>query len=241
MTPNFSKDIYIDNLNDLDIKISNEKLVKIEEINKNKRYIKIKIPYTIDDEFRGVVLYLANVLTGQKEEIIINYINNGSTIGAAGSANTITDYIFVLILTCLLLFIAYFLIFSDRKNPNLTIPNMNYNNNMNFNNNMNYNNNTPNNYLGRGYPSINNMNNNNLSNNFSNFNINANNNYTNNQDYNYFNESNNFNRMNNNLGFSNSNAGFTNLMRSNNYGTQPRGSHFNNSDYRPNINMKRPY
>ena len=233
--------IYIDNLNDLDIKISNEKLVKIEEINKNKRYIKIKIPYTVDDEFKGVVLYLANVLTGQKEEIIINYINNGSTIGAAGSANTITDYIFVLILTCLLLFIAYFLIFSDRKNPNLTIPNMNYNNNMNFNNNMNYNNNTPNNYLGRGYPSINNMNNNNLSNNFSNFNINANNNYTNNQDYNYFNESNNFNRMNNNLGFSNSNAGFTNLMRSNNYGTQPRGSHFNNSDYRPNINMKRPY
>ena len=63
--------INIDNLNDLDIKISNEKLVRIEEINKEKKYIKIKIPYTVDDDFKGVVLYLANILTGQLLIIII--------------------------------------------------------------------------------------------------------------------------------------------------------------------------
>ena len=213
--------IYVDNLNDLDIKISNEKLVKIEEINKNKKYIKIKIPYTIDDEFRGVVLYLANVLTGQKEEIIINYNNSGASLGAGGSVNSITDYIFVIVLTCLLLFIAYFLIFSDRKNPNLAIPNMNYNN-TSYNNNLNYNNNSQNYFSGKGYP-INNINNN----------------YGNNQEYNYLSgNKNNFeSRINNNFNYTN-NGGFINNMRSNNYGQQPRGSTYNYSEYRPNIDMK---
>ena len=72
--------IYADNSNDLDIKISNEKLFKIEEINKIKKYIKIKIPYTIDDEFRGFMLYLANSLAGQKEKIIINYNNSEASL-----------------------------------------------------------------------------------------------------------------------------------------------------------------
>ena len=67
----------------------------------------------MDDDFKGVILYLANVLTGQKEEIIINYNNSGTGMGPSLSVNSITDFIFVLILTCLLLFIAYFLIFSE--------------------------------------------------------------------------------------------------------------------------------
>ena len=223
--------IHIDNLNDLDIKISNEKLVKIEEINRDKKYIKIKIPFSVDDDFKGVILYLANVLTGQKEEIIINYNNSGTGIGVGSSVNTLTDFFFVIVLTCLLLFIGYFLIFSGRKNPTLTRGNMNFN--------------TLNYVPGRGYPTneannYNNMGNNNYNtgyfgnmnkNNYQNFA------YTNNNEENRNNYNNN---MNNDFNFSGNRRGFNNLMRSNNYFMQqPRGSSFNYNN--SNINMNMPY
>ena len=213
--------IYVDNLNDLDIKISNEKLVKLEDINREKKYIKIKIPYSVDDDFKGVILYLANVLTGQKEEIIINYNNSGTGMGPSLSVNSITDFIFVLILTCLLLFIAYFLIFSERKNPNLLRRNINFN--------------TPNN-IGRGFPISENNDifnnrynyNNNINNRF-NFNSNLNNNKFTNYDYNNKEFGNNFNNYNNNIDFNQSQPRFTNIMGTNHI---PRGSSFV-----PNINM----
>ena len=217
--------IYIDNLNDLDIKISNEKLVKIEEINKDKKYIKIKIPYSVDDDFKGVVLYLANVLTGQKEEIVINYNNNGTTIGVGSSINTITDFFFVIILTCLLLFISYFLIFSGRKNPGIPMGNMNFNRQ----------------YInGRGYPT-------NEPNNFNNM-INNNNfnrgyNLGNTNPYGFTNNNEEFNNFNNNMNNNNfnlsRNTAFNNLMRSNNFSQQPRGSAYNYNS--SNINLNRPY
>ena len=229
--------IYVDNLNDLDIKISNEKLVKIEEINKEKKYIKIKIPYSVDDDFRGVILYLANVLTGQKEEIIINYNNSGTNVGAGSSVNSATDFFFVIILTCLLLFIGYFLIFSGRKTPNLSMGNMN----MNYNN-QNY-------YNGRGYPTndgnnfIRNNNFNNYNNNGYNINNNINNNvtqfgYTNNAaESNYFDN----NNYNNNYNFKNK-GGFNNMMGSSyHYSSPPRGSIFNKQYFRSNIDMNGPY
>ena len=215
-------------MNDLDIKISNEKLVKIEEINKEKKYIKIKIPYTVDDDFKGVILHLANVLTGQKEEITINYNSNGTNVGAGSSVNSITDFFFVIILTCLLLFIGYFLIFSGRKNPALSMGNMNFNNSNNFNgrgyptdDGMNYNRNI--NYNNNGFT----FNNNNLNNNYT-FGYNNNNsmfrnNYDNNNNFNY----------NNNMGV------FNNIMRSENNSQQPRGSAF--KGYGSNINMNGPY
>ena len=217
--------INIDNLNDLDIKISNEKLVRIEEINKEKNYIKIKIPYTVDDDFKGVVLYLANILTGQKEEIIINYNNSGGSIGAEMSGNSLTDYIFVIALTSCLFLVAYFLIFSDRKTPYLTMnnnynPNMNMNNpnmSMNYNANMSYNNFTPNYSNGRGYPINNNIN---------------------------TNLNNNSNIFNNNMRISKNNSyaprgGFINQMRSNYNGSQPRGTSY--PEYKSNINMNEYY
>ena len=223
--------IYVDNLNDLDIRLSNERLVKIEEINKEKKYIKIKIPYSVDDDFKGVILYLANVLTGQKEEIIINYSNSGSAMGSRSSMNSITDYLFVIVLTCLLLLIGYFLLFSGRKTPNP------YNTNNNF---IGY---------GRGYPDINSE-----DNNMSTFNPNYNNNYSsyNPMNINNFrNMRNNNNNFGNNYGSSNMNTNisynninttgrFNNLMRT----TQPSGSMYN-KDFRmfnnSNINMNEPY
>ena len=66
-------------MNDLDIKLSNDRLVRIEKIHKEKNYIKIKVSYSIDEDFKGVTLYLANVLTGKKEEININYNNSGTS------------------------------------------------------------------------------------------------------------------------------------------------------------------
>ena len=221
--------IYVDNLNDLDIRLSNERLVKIEEINKEKKYIKVKIPYSVDDDFKGVILYLANVLTGQKEEIIINYSNSGSAIGPRSSMNSITDYLFVIVLTCLLLLIGYFLLFSGRKTPNP------YNNNF-----VDY---------GRGYPNMNFE-----DNNMSTFNPNYNSNYHSfnnmninnfrsmrNNNYNYGNNFGNSN-MNTNISYNNinTNGRFNNMMGT----TQPSGSmynkdfgKFNNS----NINMNGPY
>ena len=219
----------MDNLNDLDIRLSNERLVKIEEINKEKKYIKVKIPYSVDDDFKGVILYLANVLTGQKEEIIINYSNSGSAIGPRSSMNSITDYLFVIVLTCLLLLIGYFLLFSGRKTPNP------YNNNF-----VDY---------GRGYPNMNFE-----DNNMSTFNPNYNSNYHSfnnmninnfrsmrNNNYNYGNNFGNSN-MNTNISYNNinTNGRFNNMMGT----TQPSGSmynkdfgKFNNS----NINMNGPY
>ena len=224
--------IYLDNLNDLDIKISNEKLVKIEEINKEKKYIKIKIPYTVDDDFKGVILHLANVLTGQKEEITINYNSNGTNVGAGNSVNSITDFFFVIILTCLLLFIGYFLIFSGRKNPALSMANMNFNNS--------------NNYNGRGYPTDEGMNyNRNINyNNYNNngFTFNNNNNLNNNFTFGYNNNNsifrNNYDN-NNNFNYNNNMGVFNNIMRSENNSQQPRGSAF--KGYGSNINMNGPY
>ena len=125
--------IYVDNLNDLDIKISNDRLVKIDKIDKDKNCIKIKVPYSIDEDFKGVVLYLANVLTGQKEEININYNNSGTS--SSNSNYSFSDFLFTLILTCILLLMGYFLIFSGRKNPAQFMGNMNYNNYLNLTNN----------------------------------------------------------------------------------------------------------
>ena len=227
--------IQIDNLNDLDIKISNDKLVKIEEINKEKRYIKIKIPYSVDNDFNGVILYLANILTGQKEEITINYNSSGTTSGAGGAFQSITDFFFVIILTCLLLFIAYFLIFSERKNPNLGMPNMNFNRQTTF--------------PGTGYPSTNpnNFPNNNFNNNFTNFSVNNNNQNFMRQGggYNNFGGTrNNFNNNMNNYSYNNNTSRFNNIFRNNtnNFPQQPKGSAWiNNPTFGSNLNMNGPY
>ena len=244
--------IYVDNLNDLDIKISNENLVKIEEINKERKYIKIKIPYSVDEDFKGVILYLANVLTGQKEEITINYNNSGINIGAGSSINGLSDFLFIIVLTCLLLLLGYFLLFSGRKNPNQFM----YSNSTTFQNSQNY-------IPGRGFPIMNaNINN---GNNFNpnNYNFNTNNlntNFANNEYNNYNSFNNNFNNRNvdyqfanttnNNSGFGNNynnynvnnsqfsnKRQFNNMMGTNNFSQlHPTGSIF-----KPNIDMNGPY
>ena len=66
-------------MNDLDIKLNNDRLSRIEKIDKEKNYIKIKVTYSVEEDFKGVTLYLANVLRGQKEEININYNNSGTS------------------------------------------------------------------------------------------------------------------------------------------------------------------
>ena len=137
--------IYVDNLNDLDIKLSNEHLVKIEKIDKDKNMIKIKVPYSVDEEFKGVILYLANVLTGQKEEISINYSNTGTS--GTNNNYTLYDYLFWIVATSLLILVTYFLLFSERKNPNQFL-----NNNNIFGNYNSYINPNRMNYNGRGYP-----------------------------------------------------------------------------------------
>ena len=132
-------------MNDLDIKLSNEHLVKIEKIDKDKNMIKIKVPYSVDEEFKGVILYLANVLTGQKEEISINYSNTGTS--GTNNNYTLYDYLFWIVATSLLILVTYFLLFSERKNPNQF-----FNNNNSFGNYNSYINPNRMNYNGRGYP-----------------------------------------------------------------------------------------
>ena len=166
--------IYVDNLNDLDIKLSDSHLVKIEKIDKEKNLIKIKVPYTVDEEFKGVTLYLANVLTGQKEEISINYSNSGTS--GSSSRNSLSEYLFFLVLTLLLILVGYFLLFSERKNPNQFLGN-NYNYNDNFNN---YNqNNGMMNFNGMGFPPSERSNNSFMRNRYQNNNSNIGNDYSN--------------------------------------------------------------
>ena len=220
--------IYIDNLNDLDIKISNDKLVKIEEINKEKKYIKIRIPYSVDNDFKGVILYLANVLTGQKEEITINFNDSGSSSGSRGTIQNVADFFFVFILTCFLLFVVHFLIFSDRKNPNFIMPNMNFNRQTNF--------------PETGYPTTNPNNFNNQNNNYNfSFNDNNNSNFMNQGRYNNFDGTrNNFNNNMNYYSYNNNTFKFNNMLRRNNFPQQPKGSAWANQN-RSNINMNGPY
>ena len=201
--------IYVDNLNDLDIKLSNDHLVKIEKIDKEKNMIKIKVPYSVDEEFKGVILYLANVLTGQKEEININYSNTGTN--GTNTGYSLSDYLFFIVFTILLILVTYFLLFSERRNPNQF-----FGNNNNFNN---YNPNpNPNmmNYNGRGYPPSERRNFN-LSNNMRN------------DDY--------LNSNNGSPGFRN----MMRSNYNDNFFQRPRGSAFNNQDYGrfsgSNINM----
>jgi hypothetical protein len=233
--------IYVDNLNDLDIKISNEKLVKIEEINKDKKYIKIKIPYSVDDDFKGVILYLANVLTGQKEEITINYNNSGTSIGPGSSINGLSDFLFIIVLTSLLLLLAYFLLFSGRKNPNqIMYPNNSF---INV---------PPSNYYPGRYnsmnPNINDRNNYNpnqnynYNNNYSPFNNNLNNkqNTIHSTNYNYANNLGYGNSFEKNNGFFSNPGHFENKMGTNN-SQRPRGSTIFGLGNRSNIDMNRPY
>ena len=131
----------MDNLNDLDIKLSNDHLVKID---KEKNIIKKKVPYSVDEEFKDVILYLANVLTEQKEEISINYSNTGTS--GTNNSYSLSDYLFWIVATSLLILVKYFLLFSERKNPNQII----YNNNS-FGNYNSYINRMNNNNV-RGYP-----------------------------------------------------------------------------------------
>ena len=221
--------LYIDNLNDLDIKISNDRLVKIEEINKEKKYIKLKIPYSVDEDFKNVYLYLVNVLNGQKEEISINFNNNGTTF-SDGNSNTFTDYIFVFLLTCLVIVIGYMILFSGRKTP------------VNFMNN--FNNRQINNQYGRGFPDMNNnsgfgFNNNNYMNNtpkrmegFGNGMLNGN-------PENNFNNFNNFNNNSFNNGARVTSGGFNNMMGNANEFGQPRGSIYDTNQRfrRSNLDM----
>ena len=223
--------IYLDNLNDLDIKVSNDRLVKIDKIDKEKNSIKIKVPYAVDEDFKGVILYLANVLTGQKEEININYSNSGTRGSSPG--NSFSDFLFFVVLTCILLLIGYFLLFSERKNPGMFLRNTNYNtfnNNqrmMNMDMNMNMN--------GRGYPS-------NERRDFTNNNYMENNRY---QSDDIGSRRNNNSYMNNNFS-NNGSPGFRNIMGRNNYNAQPpRGSVFDNQNIRrfeySNLNLNNQY
>ena len=221
--------IYLDNLNDLDIKLSNDRLVKIEKIDREKNSIKIKVPYAVDEDFKGVILYLANVLSGQKEEININYINSG--LGGASSGSSLSDFFIGLAFTCTLLSIAYFFIFSERKTPAQIMGNMNYNNYNNFNNNQNMMNMNVN---GRGFPS-------NQRSDYNNANYMSNNRYQSDD----IGLRRNFNYSNNNFS-DNGSPGFRNNMRSNNYyGQHPRGSVFDNQNYRrfndSNLNLNNQF
>ena len=226
--------LYIDNLNDLDIKISNDRLVKIEEVNKEKKYIKLKIPYSVDEDFKNVYLYLVNVLNGQKEEILINFNSNGTTF-SDGSSNSITDYIFVFLLTCLVIVIGYMVLFSGRKTP------------VNFMNN--FNNRRMNNQFGRGFPNMNNNNGLGFNNNNNNYmdntpkrmEIYGNGMLNGNQENNFNNFNNNdFNTNFNSNSFNNtSRGGFNNMMGNFNEFSQPRGSMYNGNQQfrRSNIDM----
>ena len=50
------------------------------------------MPYSVDEEFKDAILYLANVLTGQKEEISINYSDTGTN--GTNNSYSLSDYLF---------------------------------------------------------------------------------------------------------------------------------------------------
>ena len=65
--------IYVDNLNDVDIKVDDEFVVRTEE-NKEDGNVKIYVPYNITRDFKDVKIILRNKITDQKEEIYLSYV-----------------------------------------------------------------------------------------------------------------------------------------------------------------------
>ena len=102
--------LYIDNLNDLDIRISDEKKVKIEEINKEKKYIKIQVPNEIYEEFNNIKLYITNILSGQKEEINMSFINEqgGKLFFGLISQETFTDCLTMILLIITIIILVFY-------------------------------------------------------------------------------------------------------------------------------------
>ena len=139
--------LYLDNLNDLDIRVSDEKKVKIEEINKEKKYIQLIIPDSIVDEFTNNKLYITNILSGQKEEINMSFINDqgGKIFFGLISQQTFTDCL-TMILLIVTIIILVFYVTNSQESGNMAIRNNEnkYFNNVPFQNN--YQNNIGNNF-----------------------------------------------------------------------------------------------
>ena len=147
--------LYIDNLNDLDIRSSDEKKVRIEEINKEKKYIKIQVPNEIYEEFNNIKLYITNILSGQKEEINMSFINEqgGKLFFGLISQQTFTDCLtMILLIITIIIFVFYVTNNQDEymiKNDNITNRNNNFDNR--FNNNQYQNRNQMPSYFAQGY------------------------------------------------------------------------------------------
>ena len=96
-----SEDLFPQNIDNISDSLINRDTIMISKPETTND--KIKIPYSVDDDFKGVILYLANVLTGQKEEITINYNNSGTSIGPGSSINGLSDFLFIIVLISIFL------------------------------------------------------------------------------------------------------------------------------------------
>ena len=120
------KYIYIDNLNDLEFKISDENKLKIEEENKDQGYIKIVVPTGISDSYKNVDLTITNILSRQTETIKVSFTAaSGSTLFfGLVSQEAFTDFLTMLLLIVIIIILIFY-ITNSGKPENVSQPMMN--------------------------------------------------------------------------------------------------------------------
>ena len=113
------KFIYIDNLNDLEYKISDQNKVAIEEENKDKGYIKVVVKTGVLDSFKNVQLTITNILSHQTKTININFTaSSGSTLFfGLVSQETFTDFLTMILLIVIIIILVFYITNGKSENP----------------------------------------------------------------------------------------------------------------------------
>jgi hypothetical protein len=97
-------------MNDLDVSVSDPSVVTIDT-NPQEKYIKLYVPYNVTDDFSGVKLKLDNRITGQHEEINLNFSaereSSEPTILGIRRSTLIDIMTFLLLVGCIVIIYNY--------------------------------------------------------------------------------------------------------------------------------------
>jgi hypothetical protein len=97
-------------MNDLDVSLEDPSVVQLDT-NPQDKYIKLYVPYNVTDDFANVKLRLNNRITGQQEEIKLNFSSEREMVEPTIlgiKRGTIIDLMtFLILLGCILVIYNY--------------------------------------------------------------------------------------------------------------------------------------
>lgn len=107
--------IYVNNLNDLEVGLEDSSLATVESNHdENNNHIKVYVPHNVTSDFNDVKLTLKNKLTGQQQEIFLNYIAEKAeeprkVFFGLIKRDTLVDLVTLLILVVIIVILANYL------------------------------------------------------------------------------------------------------------------------------------